>query len=62
MAATNRKKRYYDVTQMSSGSIYALLDAVDSDNEEDIENLMNDSDTEFNADDTDTPSKKTKKK
>ena len=32
---------------MSSDEIYALLDTIESDDEEDIENLMNDSDTEF---------------
>ena len=32
---------------MSSDKIYALLDTIESDDEEDIENLMNDSDTEF---------------
>ena len=32
---------------MSSYEIYALLDTIESDDEEDIENLMNDSDTEF---------------
>ena len=52
MAATNRKKKYYNVTKLNSDAVYALLDAVDSDHEEDIENIMNDSDTEFNADDT----------
>ena len=31
----------------SSEQMYALLDDVDSDDEDDIENLMNDSDTEF---------------
>ena len=32
---------------MSSDKIYALFDTTESDDEEDIENLMNDSDTEF---------------
>ena len=32
---------------MSSNEVYALLDAVDSEEEETIDNLMNDSDTEF---------------
>ena len=32
---------------MSSGKIYALLDTIESDDEEDIENLMNNSDKEF---------------
>ena len=32
---------------MSSDKIFALLDTIESDDKEDIENLMNDSDTEF---------------
>ena len=32
---------------MSSDKIYALLDTIESNDEEDIENLMNDSDTKF---------------
>lgn len=32
---------------MNSDEVYALLDCVDSDAEEDLDNLMNDSDTEF---------------
>ena len=32
---------------MSSEEIYALLDSIDSEDEDDIDNLMNDSDTEF---------------
>ena len=35
------------IYSLSSDEIYALLDSIDSDKEEDIENLMNDSDTEF---------------
>lgn len=46
----NRKKHYVRITQStSSDDIFALLDAVGSDEEEDIDNLMNDSDTEFFA-------------
>ena len=41
------KKRNVPITSMSSDEIYALLDTIESDDEEDIENLMNDSDTEF---------------
>ena len=33
--------------QHRGDDIFAILDSVDSENEEDIENLMNDSDTEF---------------
>ena len=32
---------------MSSDKIYALLDAIETDDKEDIENLLNDLDTEF---------------
>ena len=35
------------ISSLSSDEIYALLDSIESDEEEDIENLMNDSDTEF---------------
>ena len=35
------------ISDLSSGEIYALLDNLESDHEEDIYNLMNDSDTEF---------------
>ena len=35
------------ITSMSSDKIYALLGTIKSDDEEDMENLMNDSDTEF---------------
>ena len=35
------------ISDLSSGEIYALLDSLESDHEEDIDNLMNDSDTEF---------------
>ena len=35
------------ISSLSSDEIYALLDSIESDEEEDIENLMNDSNTEF---------------
>ena len=41
------KKKFYQVQAMTSDEVYALLDAVGSDDEEDVDNLMNDSDTEF---------------
>lgn len=41
------KKKYYHIQAMTSDEVYALLDQVDSDAEEDVDNLMNDSDTEF---------------
>ena len=43
----SNKKINVPITSMSSDEIYALLDTIESDDEEDIENLMNDSDTEF---------------
>lgn len=47
------RKKYINVEKLSSGEIYALLDGIESDNEDDIENLMNDSDTEFVLDEND---------
>ena len=44
---TNRTKRYFHIA--SSEQIYALLDDVESVDEDNIDNLMNDSDTEFIA-------------
>ena len=44
--ASNRKINI-PISSLSSDEIYALLDSIVSDEEEDIENLMNDSDTEF---------------
>ena len=35
------------ISSLSSDEIYALLDSIESDEEDDIENVMNDSDTEF---------------
>ena len=35
------------MSSLSPDEIYALLDSIESDKEEDIENLMNDSDTDF---------------
>ena len=44
--ASNRKINI-PISSLSSEEIYALLDSIDSENEEDIDNLMNDSDTKF---------------
>ena len=46
--ATHGRKRYID-ENASSEQIYSLLDDVESDDKNDIDNLMNDSDTEFIA-------------
>ena len=46
--ATNSKKRYFHIDKnASSEQIYVLLDDVESADEDDIDNLMNDSDIEF---------------
>ena len=46
--ATNGRKRYFHIDEnASSEQIYALLDDVESAEEDEIDNLMNDSDTEF---------------
>ena len=41
------KKINVPISAFSSHEIYALLDTIESDDEEDIENFMNDSDTEY---------------
>ena len=43
----SNKKINVPISSLSSDKIYAFLDSIESDEEEDIENLMNDSDTEF---------------
>ena len=48
--ATNGRKRYFHIDKnASSEQIYALLDDVESADEDDIDNLMNYSDAEFIA-------------
>ena len=47
----NARKNYVNIERLSSGNIFALLDSMESDNEGDIENIRNDSDTEFVAED-----------
>ena len=47
----NAKNKYVNVERLSSGDIFVLLDSIESDDEEDIENIMNDSNTEFVAED-----------
>ena len=48
--ATNARKRYFHIDENAcSKQIYALLDGVESAEEDDIDNLMKDSDTEFKA-------------
>ena len=47
----NARKNSVNIERLSSGNIFALLDSIESDNEGDIENIRNDSDTEFVAED-----------
>ena len=48
--AINSRKRYFHIDENASiEQIYALLDVVGSADKDDIDNLMNDSDTEFIA-------------
>ena len=47
----NARKRYVNIERLSSGDIFALLASIESDDERDIENIMNDSDTEFVVED-----------
>ena len=47
----NAKKKYVNIERLSSGDIFALLGSIENDDEGDIENIMNDSDTEFVAED-----------
>ena len=46
----NKRKKYINISKSSSEEIYAMLDEVESDLEEDTDQLVNDSDTEFVAD------------
>ena len=47
----NGRKKYVDSERLSSGNLFALLDSIESDDEGDIENIMNDSGTQFVAED-----------
>ena len=47
----NARKKYVNIERLSSGDIFALLDSTESDDEGDIENIMNDSDAEIAAED-----------
>ena len=47
----NARKKYVNIERLSSGDTFPLLDPIESDDEGDIENIMNDSDTEFVAED-----------
>ena len=43
----NARKKYVNIERLSSGDVLALLYSIESDDEGDIENIMNDSDTKF---------------
>ena len=46
----NNRKRHFDIdSDASTGQVFTLLDAVQSNNEDEIDELMNDFDTEFIA-------------
>ena len=47
----NARKKYVNIERLYSGDIFGLLDSIESDDEGDIENIMNGSDTEFVAED-----------
>ena len=54
------EKKYFNIDEnISSEQIYALLDNIDNDNEEEIDNLINDSDSEFIADEEILPANNT---
>lgn len=53
MDLSNKRKKYVTIDRdTESDQIFAMLDEVNSDEEDDIENLMNDSDTEFVIEET----------
>ena len=47
----NTRKKYVNIERLSSGDMSALLDSIESDDKGIIEKIMNDSDTEFVAED-----------
>ena len=47
MESNNRKKYVMFSRETGSNDILAMLDAIGSDNESDIDNLLQDSDTEY---------------
>ena len=47
----NARKKYVNIERLSSGDIFALLDSTEGNDEGDIENIMNDSETKFVAED-----------
>ena len=55
----NARKKYVNIERLSSGDIFALLDSTEGDDEGDIENIMNDSDTKFVTEDESVTSSNT---
>lgn len=47
MDLNNKKKRYFCLDNRSSGDVFVILNLIDIDAEDDIDDLMNDSGTEF---------------
>ena len=47
----NARKKHLNIERLSSGDIFALIDSIEGDDGGDVENTMNDSDTEFVAED-----------
>ena len=47
----NARKKYVSIKRVSIGDIFGLLDSIENDDEEDTGNILNDSDTEFVAED-----------
>ena len=47
----NARKKYVNIERLSSADIFAFFDSIENDDEGDIENIINDSDTEFVAED-----------
>ena len=47
----NARKKYVSIERVSSCDFFALFDSIESEDEGDIEKLMNDSDTEFETKD-----------
>ena len=47
----NARKKYVNIERLSSGDIFTLLDTIETDDEGDTGNKMNDSDAEFVAED-----------
>ena len=45
----NARKKYVNIERLSIGDIFTFLDSIENDGEEDIENIMNESDTELVA-------------